>query len=202
MQYCTYLTLYRGNKLPPFYIGYTSIAKIERGYRGTVTSKQYKLIWKQELRDNPNLFKTVIISNHDSKEQAKQRETELQSYFSVHTNPMYINKIISGALLFAPGHSEATKQKIRLTKLGSKNPFYGKTHSEKVRSNISNSAKNKSDKHRTKLSAKIKLLNANKRKSITDGYTTFDSVNECAKYYNIHRRSVLRKVHAGQFRYL
>lgn len=32
--YCTYLTSYFGNKLPPFYIGYTTVANINRGYRG------------------------------------------------------------------------------------------------------------------------------------------------------------------------
>jgi hypothetical protein len=34
--YCVYLTCYRGNKLPPFYIGYSTIEKVKDGYKGTV----------------------------------------------------------------------------------------------------------------------------------------------------------------------
>ena len=40
--YCTYLTIYLGNKLPPFYIGYTKIKNIEKNYNGTVTKKNNK----------------------------------------------------------------------------------------------------------------------------------------------------------------
>ena len=55
--YCTYLTVYTGNKLPPFYIGSTSVDNISKGYRGSVLSKNYKSIWKQELHSHPDLFK-------------------------------------------------------------------------------------------------------------------------------------------------
>ena len=47
--YCTYLTIYSGNKLPTFYIGSTSVEKIEQGYRGSVSSKRYQSIWEKEL---------------------------------------------------------------------------------------------------------------------------------------------------------
>ena len=59
--YCTYLTVYSGNKLPPFYIGSSSIDIINNGYRGSVSSKEYKQIWKTELKNNSHLFKIMII---------------------------------------------------------------------------------------------------------------------------------------------
>jgi hypothetical protein len=38
--YCVYLTIYKGNNLPPFYIGSTSIDKIDGGYHGSVMSEE------------------------------------------------------------------------------------------------------------------------------------------------------------------
>ena len=64
--YCTYLTIYKGNKLPPFYIGSTSVDKINTGYHGTVSSKKYKDIYKQELITNPQIFKTKILTTKPS----------------------------------------------------------------------------------------------------------------------------------------
>jgi hypothetical protein len=89
--YCTYLTVYLGNLLPPFYIGYTSLKKIENRYRGTVTSQKYKKIWKRELRDNPNLFKTFILTRHRTKREANEREHKFQRQLGVVKNPLYIN---------------------------------------------------------------------------------------------------------------
>jgi hypothetical protein len=89
--YCTYLTVYSGNKLPPFYIGSTSIKSILEGYRGSVSSKRYSRIWKQELKDNPILFKTFIISRHDSRQDAVYKEYKLQKILNVVKSDMYMN---------------------------------------------------------------------------------------------------------------
>lgn len=48
--YCTYLTIYSGNKLPPFYIGYKDLHSIENGYRGSVDSLAFKEIWLSEIK--------------------------------------------------------------------------------------------------------------------------------------------------------
>lgn len=96
MKFCTYLVSYKGNKLPPFYIGYTSIDKIDRGYRGSVCSKTYGEIFHQELKQHPELFKIFILSTHDSRLDASKREEYVQLFFKVHRNPMYINMNISG----------------------------------------------------------------------------------------------------------
>jgi hypothetical protein len=92
MNYCVYLTCYKGNKLPPFYIGSSTIEKIKNGYRGSVSSKVYKNIWKTEIKNNSHLFKTIIISNHDTREEALEKENKFQHALNVVHNNLYINK--------------------------------------------------------------------------------------------------------------
>jgi hypothetical protein len=101
--YCTYLTVYTGNKLPPFYIGSTSIDNINKGYRGSVSSKNYKSIWKQELSDHPDLFKTIILTRHETREEALEREVVFHEAFSVARNPMYINMAHANGKFFTSG---------------------------------------------------------------------------------------------------
>lgn len=96
--YCTYITFYSGNKLPPFYIGLGTISKIKNGYNGSVSSKVYKSIWEKERKENPNLFKTKIIKEFEKRIDASTHEEYLQRIFKVHKNPLYINRAI--------GHSQ------------------------------------------------------------------------------------------------
>ena len=126
--------------MPPFYIGSTSIKKINNGYRGSVSSKKYKAIWNDELLLNPHLFKTIILSVHESRLMATEREFLLQWQLKVSTNPMYINEayarknFLYGKLGIRP--SEESKEKNRLAHLGKKD-------SEQTRKKKSNSMKNK-----------------------------------------------------------
>jgi len=90
--YCTYITFYRGNKLPPFYIGSTSVAKIANGYHGSVGSMEYKSIWKSELLYNSNLFETKIISKHNTRQAAFEKELLLQQATDAPNNVLYINR--------------------------------------------------------------------------------------------------------------
>jgi len=94
-QYCTYLTVYRGSALPPFYIGSTSVDKVNQGYRGSVRSSAYAKIWKRETVANPQLFDTRIISVHDTRKKALERENELHIKLSVVKNPLYVNQSIA-----------------------------------------------------------------------------------------------------------
>jgi hypothetical protein len=56
--YVVYITFYRGNRLPPFYVGKTYEDRIlKKRYNGSPQSKEYKTIWR---RDPPELFKTMI----------------------------------------------------------------------------------------------------------------------------------------------
>ena len=89
--YCTYITFYKGNKLPPFYIGSTLIHKISKGYKGSVRSSRFRKIWEEELKTNPSLFKTIILSTHEDHGDALEKEAKFQKALNVINNPLYIN---------------------------------------------------------------------------------------------------------------
>jgi len=97
MEYCTYITFYRGNKLPPFYIGYSSIKKINKGYNGSVSSKKYKNIWLIERKENIHLFSTKIIKSFNTRKEATIHEEYIHNFLNVHKNSMYINMSIGFA---------------------------------------------------------------------------------------------------------
>ncbi len=94
--FCVYLTTYRGNKMPPFYIGSSSVAKVQSGYKGSVSSTAYKDVWKQEVRDNPHLFRTTIISTSKTRQAALDKESTLQRALGVIKSPLYINQAYAG----------------------------------------------------------------------------------------------------------
>lgn len=89
--YCTYLTVYTGNLLPRRYIGSTTIQRITENYHGSVGSKKYKTIWKNELRDNPQLFKTRVLKTFKTHEEAIEEELRVQKLYNVVKSPNYIN---------------------------------------------------------------------------------------------------------------
>jgi NUMOD3 motif len=139
--YVTYLTIYSGNKLPPFYIGSSSLVNINKGYHGTVKSKKYKSIWKEELRNSPELFKTKIISQHNDRKQALEKELILQKKLNVVKSPMYINMSLScpngyfGMDTKGIKKSEETKKRMSVAFTGRKLP----TLSEERKKQISQS---------------------------------------------------------------
>lgn len=93
--FVVYLTCYRGNLLPPFYIGSTSIKRIEEGYHGSVASKLYKKIWNKELREHPERFNTRIVSTHKTREEAFAKEQKLQETLRVVKSSLYVNKALA-----------------------------------------------------------------------------------------------------------
>lgn len=94
--YVTYLTTYRGSRMPMFYVGSTSLKRIENGYNGTVCSREYKTIWNYERKHNPHLFTTRILTQHKTRQDALARERAFHLSLSVLHNPLYINKCIAG----------------------------------------------------------------------------------------------------------
>lgn len=94
-KYCVYLTIYKGNKLPPFYIGSTSIERVKSGYRGSVKSKKYKKIFEKEIYLNPQLFKTIIIASYYSRKKAQYKEKIFHEKLNVVKSDMYINMSIA-----------------------------------------------------------------------------------------------------------
>lgn len=120
--YCTYLTIYSGNKLPPFYIGSSSIDRINKGYRGSVLSKIYKETWKNELRANPHLFKTRIITTHNDRREATIKENSLQKSLNVVKNSLYINR----AYAQIEGSHGTPTGPTCYGRVGVRHPMYGK----------------------------------------------------------------------------
>lgn len=92
--FCTYITYYGGDKLPPYYIGHSTISKVENGYRGSVSSRKYKKIYQQELLENPHLFETEILESFHTRKEAEIAESVEQIKVNADRNPKYMNKII------------------------------------------------------------------------------------------------------------
>jgi hypothetical protein len=91
--YCVYHTIYSGSLMPQNYIGSTSVDKIiNKNYHGSVSSKEYKTIWKSELKNHPELFNTYISSYHATRNDALYHELKIQQIFTIVTNPNFINK--------------------------------------------------------------------------------------------------------------
>ena len=122
--YVVYITFYRGNRLPPFYIGWSTETNILKGYNGSVKSKEYQSIWQQERANHPELFKTIILQRFETSFEALTREELLHRFFKVPYNPMLINKSIGRGKFGTVGpKSNEHKQKISISK--KKNPTFG-----------------------------------------------------------------------------
>lgn len=149
MAYCVYLTSYKGNLLPPFYIGSTSLKKIQNGYNGSVKSRKYFSIFTKERRENPHLFKTQIVSLHTTRKEAVEKEYKLQVQLNVVKSSMYFNEAIA-----APNGCNGRDTKGILA------PFYGRKHSEETKEKMrkpkrdsTKMRKPKSNSHRKKIAA-------------------------------------------------
>lgn len=142
-KYCVYLTFYRGNRLPPFYIGSTSMRKIQNGYRGSVESNAFKSEWKMELYQNPHLFETIIISQHETREDAFSSESDLQMKLESAASDLFINRAIaSRSFFFGGNHSSESKLKISKAMKGRQK---SQTHCSKIAESLS--GKSKSESH-------------------------------------------------------
>lgn len=87
--YCVYKTTYLGERnLPRYYIGSTSLDKINSGYYGSVSSKKYKDAWSAEDR---SLFNVDIIETFDNREDALKKELEIQQLLNVVADENYAN---------------------------------------------------------------------------------------------------------------
>ena len=131
--YCVYLTEYYGNKMPSKYVGSSSIKRIENGYKGSVSSKKYKDIWKEEIKNNPNLFKVSILSLHQTREEALEFELKFQMENNILLDETYINR----SLAKPNGY-------YGMDVSGNKNPMYGKKRTGEIHKggdNISKSLK-------------------------------------------------------------
>jgi len=112
--YCVYLTEYVGDKMPKFYVGSTSCIKIDKGYRGSVSSKEFHDVWLEETTNNPHLFSTIIISVHANRKEALDAELAFQLENDVVCREDFINKSLCKKNGF-----------FGMDVSGDKNPMYG-----------------------------------------------------------------------------
>lgn len=120
LNYCVYLTIYTGKKLPRRYIGSTSTNRVKVGYNGSVASKKYSVIFKEEQKSQKHLFNTRILQVFETREKALQYELELQLKYNVVSDPKYMNEAYAKPNGFF-GRSVA----------GKLNPSFGKPHPNK-----------------------------------------------------------------------
>lgn len=94
--YCVYQVTYDGKLLPKFYIGSTSIEKVNSGkYFGSITSKKWKEIFKSELLNNSQLFTIEILSKHEFRIDALKEELILQIKNDVVKSDQYMNESLA-----------------------------------------------------------------------------------------------------------
>jgi hypothetical protein len=126
---CVYFTTYSGQLMPPFYIG-SKYLKDMNGYHGSVTSQKWIDIWKKELKENPHLFYTEIVSLHETRQDAYDEEERYQRQEDVVKSDLYLNECFANGNFSTDGQtwvlSEETKQKMRKPKLNTDNMYGSK----------------------------------------------------------------------------
>lgn len=177
--YCTYLTTYSGNKLPPFYIGSSSYNRIIlKNYHGSVCSKKYGHTWKEELKNNPQLFKTKIITTHLDRQDATKQEALFHISLNVVKSLMYINESIATENGFF-GRDVS----------GKNNPMYGSNRTGEVHLggvNISNSLKEyyKTDK------SDAQKRSTQKRMKENNPSNNVDTINKMKEIWKNNERGI------------
>jgi hypothetical protein len=92
---------------------------VEAGYNGTVSSKTWKRVWEDEQRLHKDLFYTMIVSVHPTRNDALEAEFAAQKQFDAVNSDLFINKGYAHKKFwgenFKPGHrhTEETKAKMR-----------------------------------------------------------------------------------------
>lgn len=127
--FCVYVTKYSGDRLPPFYIGSSSVARVQKGYHGTVKSKKFGTTWREELMTNPELFETTILGTFETRIEATNEELRLQQEHQVVQNPMFINESYATINGF-----------FTMEKTGSDNPMFGRKQTDEAKQKISQKA--------------------------------------------------------------
>ncbi len=93
--YCCYLTIYSGKILPPFYLGSTSVEKIRQGYHGSISSKKWTKKYQNELKNHPELFKTIILKTTYTRSMSLAIELYIQKKNNVVKSKFFFNESLA-----------------------------------------------------------------------------------------------------------
>lgn len=206
-----YLISYRGNKLPPFYIGSSSIKRIEKGYMGSVASKRYKALWKDELENNRNLFNINIVTIHETREDAYKNERKFQETLNVLKNPLYVNCHISNTKFRPLIFTDEIRKKISDGKKGKCSPSLktreklrninlGKKQSIETKEKIA--AAHRGKKHSKETCIKLSLSLKGKglgqipwnRRSVVANFIEYPSIKKAAEALIVDSPRILYRI--------
>lgn len=87
----------------------------------------------------------IILSTHETREEANQAEVKLHKFFNVGLNNHFANKAnqtASGFTTYGITPSKETRQKMSERRRGAGNHMWGKTHSEETRQKIREARRN------------------------------------------------------------
>lgn len=124
--FCVYVTFYSGERLPPFYVGSSSVKRVQNGYHGTVKSKRFGSIWREELKINPSAFDTLIIATFDTRLEATEEELRVQRRLRVVEDQRFINEAYATVNGF-----------YTMEKNGERNPMFGRKHTDETKAILS-----------------------------------------------------------------
>lgn len=146
LPFCVYVITYSGRDMPQFYIGYSSVLKIEKeNYHGSVSSRAWKELWNKTLEDYPELFRRKVLKTFGSREEAYEYEKEILKHFNAAKSKLFVNKSNGGTIVckgenhpkYGYKPSEETRKKISSALRGKPASNRGKQMSQKQRDSIS-----------------------------------------------------------------
>ena len=138
------------------YIGVRSCTCLPEndGYMGS--SK----ILGEALNKNPEYFTKTIIDTFPTREIANNDEQRLHEMYDVARNSEFYNQMNAPLGFNGFGgmkHSDATRKKQSIVKMGPNNPFYGKTHTDETKKKQSKAQSGKylSEEHKKKIGKSV-----------------------------------------------
>jgi len=177
--YCVYKTTYLGNKLPPYYIGSSSVEKIKSGYYGSVSSLKYKNIWESE---DKSLFKVEILEVFDTRKEALIKELEIQKELNVVESNEYVNMSYAKPDGF-----------FGMDVSGENNPMYGKKRKGEKHKGGENISKALKIKYSTSEWGKEKKKNSSERLKHNNPIKNPDTLNKMKETWKKNKRGVGEK---------
>lgn len=163
--FVVYLTMYSGNKLPKWYIGYTTYSNIKNGYTGSVCSKKWSDIYYRELDENKHLFKTRILSRHETRIDAVEEENRIQHKHNVVISKKYFNE------------SYAIDGCFTRDKSGELNPMYGKGYLI---------TGNKNGRHKDNYNGNLQVVGENISVALKNSDKNKKGLNPASKKYYVY----------------